>query len=121
MHRAGEEGWEKMATEAELSGRIEAIKSNLAGLGELRPGSLSEQYNTCGDPNCRCKTDPSRRHGPYHQLSYSRRGRSTTENIPPEHVAAVATKVANYQKMRQLIDQWVDASIELDRLRRKKV
>jgi hypothetical protein len=109
-----------MATEAELSRRIDAIKADLVGLGELRPGSLSKQYNTCSGPNCRCKTDPSRRHGPYHQLSYSRRGRSTTENIPPDQVTTVATKLANYQKMRQLIDEWVDASIELDRLGRKK-
>ena len=34
-----------MATEAELSARIEQIKTTLVKLGDLRPGSLSEQYN----------------------------------------------------------------------------
>jgi hypothetical protein len=107
-----------MATEAELTRRIEKIKTALAALGDLRPGSLSEQYNTCGGPSCRCKSDPSFRHGPYHQLSYRRNGRSTTENVAAEELPSVRAQLANYQKMRSLIDEWVDASIQLDRLRR---
>jgi len=48
----------------------EQIKAELAALGEMRPGSLSRQYNVCGKPNCRCK-DPQnpQRHGPCYQLS----------------------------------------------------
>lgn len=49
--------------------RIQQIKAELGALGEMRPGSLSEQYNVCGKPNCRCK-DPKnpQRHEPYYQL-----------------------------------------------------
>lgn len=83
-------------------------------------GALSEQYNTCRTPGCRCKADPPPRHGPYHQLSYSRRGRSSTENIRPEHLAAVRAQISNYRKLRDLIDEWVDAATELDRLRRRQ-
>lgn len=107
-----------MATEAELTGRIKRVKAELVKLGDLRPGSLSEQYNTCRSPGCRCKADPPLRHGPYHQLSYSRRGRSTTENVRPEHVAAVGAQIATYHELRDLVVEWVDAAIELDRLRR---
>jgi len=107
-----------VATEAELSARIKRIKAQLVKLGDLRPGALSEQYNTCGSPGCRCKADPPLRHGPYHQLSYSRRGRSTTENVRPEHVAAVQAQIATYHQLRDLVDEWVEAATELDRLRR---
>jgi hypothetical protein len=109
-----------VTTEAELTGRIERIKAQLAELGDLRPGALSEQYNTCRSPGCRCKADPPLRHGPYHQLSYSRRGRSTTENVRAEHVPAVQAQIATYHQLRDLVDEWVDAAIELDRLRRAK-
>ena len=109
-----------MATEAQLSRRIEQIKAALAALGDLRPGSLSEQYNTCGRPACRCKADPAQRHGPYHQLSYSRNGRSRSENVAPEDVVAVRAQLANYGRLRQLVDEWIDAGIELDRLRRSR-
>src|SRR6266540_1911821 len=37
-----------MATKAELSRRIQRVKAQLSKLGDLRPGTLSEQYNVCG-------------------------------------------------------------------------
>ena len=107
-----------MATEAEIVRRIERIKVDLAHLGDLRPGSLSLQYNVCGNPNCRCKADPPQKHGPYYQLNYFRHGRSRTGLVHPEHLAQVRSQIQNYQKLKLLLDQWIDASIELDRLRR---
>ena len=35
--------------------RIEDIKRKLGELGEMRPGSLSQQFSTCGNASCRCK------------------------------------------------------------------
>lgn len=109
-----------MTTEGELTRRIEEVKAALAGLGDLRPGTLSEQYNVCRTPGCRCKADPPQRHGPYHQLSYSHKGRSTTEHVAPEHLDSVAAQIATYRKLRSLVDDWVEAAIELDRLRRRQ-
>lgn len=109
-----------MATEADLSRRIERIKAQLNKLGDLRPGTLSEQYNVCRTPGCRCKAEPPQKHGPYNQLSYSRNGRSRTENVASEDLAAVRAQISNYHKLRELMDQWIDAAIELDRLRRSQ-
>jgi len=36
--------------EAQIQRKIEKLKRNLVALGELRPGSLSTQYNVCGSP-----------------------------------------------------------------------
>lgn len=107
-----------MATEAELTRNIERIKAQLSKLGDLHPGTLSEQYNTCRTPGCRCKANPPQRHGPYHQLSYSRNGRSTTQNIRSKDLADVRAQIRTYHKLRDLMAQWIDAAIELDRLRR---
>lgn len=107
-----------MSSEAELTARIDTIKSQLSALGDLRPGTLSEQYNVCGTPNCRCKADPPQRHGPYYQLSYSRHGRSRTETVRPEHLDDVRAQLAAYRRWQTLAEQWIDAAIELDRLRR---
>ena len=109
-----------MATETELRRRIRAIKTELARLGDLRPGALNDQYTVCGTPSCRCKADPPQKHGPYHQLSYSRGGRSTTENIRPQDIPAVQAQIANYHRLRELIDEWIDVAIELDRQHRTK-
>jgi hypothetical protein len=54
--------------ESEIERQIEKLKRELAGLGQLRPGSLSKQYTLCGHPGCRCVATPPQKHGPYYQL-----------------------------------------------------
>lgn len=107
-----------MPTERALQARINRIKRSLATLGDLRPGTLSAQFNVCGNPTCRCKADPPQKHGPYHQVSYTRKGKSRSEFVRKENLSSVRKQIQNYDKLRQLIDQWLDLSIELDRLRR---
>jgi hypothetical protein len=97
-----------------LEPRIQQIKTELAALGEMRPGSLSKQYNVCGKPNCRCK-DPQhpQRHGPYYQLSWVHRGKSTTQFIRPALLPQVRAQIATYNKFRKLTDQWVNLALRL--------
>ncbi len=103
--------------EATLERRIERIKGNLHTLGELRPGSLSEQYNVCGVAGCQCKASPPKKHGPYYQLSFTRKGKSTSRFVRREEVAVVRRQLKNYSKLRALVDEWIDASTELSTLR----
>ena len=107
-----------MPTERALQAKINRIKRALAALGDLRPGTLSAQFNVCGNPTCRCKADPPQKHGPYYQVSYTRKGNSRTEFVRKENLSSVRKQIRNYDKLRQMIDQWLDLSIELDRLRR---
>ena len=104
-----------------LEGQIEKIKRELVSLGELHPGSLSQQYNVCGNPTCRCKEDPSQRHGPYHQLSFTRNGRSRTKFVRKPQLSAVKRHVKNYARLRTLVDQWIDLSSEVCRLKLEQV
>lgn len=107
-------------TASALEQRIRAIQGELAALGPIHPGSLSQQYNVCGNPACRCK-DPRRpqKHGPYYQLSYTWRGRSTTRFVRPPQVEAMRQKLAAYKRLRELIAEWVDAAIALEQVERK--
>jgi hypothetical protein len=103
--------------EATLEHRIERIKNELQVLGELRPGSLSEQYNVCGVEGCQCKASPPKKHGPYYQLSFTRKGKSTSRFVRRDEVAVVRRQMKNYTKLRALVDEWIDASMELSALR----
>jgi len=99
--------------------RIQEIKAELVALGPMRPGSLSEQYNVCGTPGCRCKDkkDP-RKHGPYYHLNYTWRGCNRTEFVKGEAVDAVRAQVENYKRFRALVNEWVDLAVERERLER---
>ena len=100
--------------------RIETIKAQLARLGRLRPGHLSRQYNVCGNPGCRCKADPPRKHGPYYQLSYTWQGRSRTEFVRRENLARVREELRNYHRLRALIEKWIAAELEQARAQRRQ-
>lgn len=96
---------------------IERIKRELGALGDLRRGSLSTQYNVCGTPGCRCKVLPPHKHGPYHQLSYTRKGKGSTRFVRAEQIAQVKGQLKNYTRLRALVDRWIDLATELSNLR----
>jgi hypothetical protein len=106
-------------TQSDPASRIAEIKRELAELGPLHPGSLSEQYNICGTPGCRCK-DPQnpQKHGPYYQLSYGWRGRSSSLFVREERVGLMREKVGNYRRLQGLVREWVDLAMEVERRER---
>lgn len=101
----------------QLSKKIDQVKKQIAQLGDLRPGSLSKQYNVCGNPRCRCKASPPQKHGPYYQLSYTRKGKSTTRFVRKDEVVSTRKELENYAKLRELVDRWIDLATELSGLK----
>ena len=97
--------------------QIEKVKGQLAALGDLRPGSLSTQYNVCGTPGCRCKATPPEKHGPYDQVSFTRKGKSSSKFVRKEDLAAVRRELKNYEVMKTLVDRWIDLATELSNIR----
>ena len=97
-----------------LEERIQRIKAELASLGEMRPGSLSQQYNVCGKAGCRCKNPQNpQRHGPYYQLSWVHRGQSTTQFIRRPFLSQVRAQITTYNRFRKLTDQWVNLALRI--------
>jgi hypothetical protein len=103
-----------------LKRQIDAIKKQLAGLADFRPGTLSQQYNVCGTPNCRCKANPPQRHGPYYQLSWTRNKKSKTRFVRTPDLPRVRQELRNYDQLQALIEQWIDLSIQASDLRVKE-
>jgi len=95
---------------------IKLIKDSLHRLGPFLPGSISRQYNVCGNPNCRCK-DPKKpkRHGPYYQLSFTANGRSSTLFIKKEELAEARLRVRRFRRFKLLNAKLLQACLELAR------
>ena len=103
-----------------LERRILEIKNEIMGPGEIRNGSVSEQYNVCGNPTCRCKDkDNPQKHGPYYQLSYRFNKKSTSQVVSAENIDKVRQQLAVYKTFVKLKDEWLGVSIELSKLRKK--
>lgn len=103
-------------TRRQVEARIERIKREIGALDIIHPGSLSQQYNVCGNAQCRCKADPPQKHGPYHQVSFTWRGKSTSRFVRKDDLARVKHQLKNYQRLRELTDEWIELSMELAKL-----
>lgn len=97
--------------------QIATIKRDLLELGDLRIGSLSRQYNVCSTPGCRCKASPPKKHGPYYQLSFTRKGKSGTHSVRKDSLPTVRRQLRNYAKLRKLMDRWVELATKLSMLK----
>ncbi len=96
--------------------RVEQLRGKLAQLGAVLPGSISEQWNVCGTPGCRCK-DPKNpvKHGPYYQLSFTIGGKSSTMFIKKEDLPEARRRLKRYQQFKTLCTDLVHAYVALTR------
>ena len=101
-----------------IEAQIEQVKAALLNIGEMRPGSLSQQYSACQKPGCKC-VDPinPQKHGPFYKLSYSHRGKSTTQFVRPQFVPEVRMQLAAYKKFKALTEKWLALALELAKLK----
>ena len=92
--------------------RIVQIKEKLFNLGPVLPGSLSQQGNVCGSAGCQCK-DPKHpiKHGPYYQLSYTLKGKSSTAFVKTIARKEVEARIRRQKEFRELCDALVEAYI----------
>ncbi|MFC1452667.1 DUF6788 family protein [Verrucomicrobiota bacterium] len=96
--------------------RAQQIRNKLGQSGPMLPGSISEQWNVCGTPGCRCKNakQPTK-HGPYYQLSYTVGGRSSTMFIKKEDLTEARRRIMRYAQFKSLCRELVQADVQLCR------
>ena len=105
----------------QLLTRNQALKSQLAAIQEMRPGSLMERYRKCGKPNCHCAKRGARRHGPDWILTREVRGKTITKTIPPgPAVQQTRSQIQEYRHFRELVRQLVEVNEQICEIRLKQ-
>lgn len=92
----------------QIQRRVEKIKQLLLNIGEMRPGSLTMQYQK-----------PKEKKGRFYQISYTYKMRSKTEYVRPEFVKNLKDQVAQFKKFKKLMQEWIDLAIEHSQLKMK--
>lgn len=80
------------------------LKAAVADIGFICEGSLNEVYTSCRNPNCRC-SDPTKRHGPYWQLTWKQSGKTVTRRLNPDEAPLYRTWIANRRALVALVEQ----------------
>lgn len=89
----------------QIETRIAEIKVELAGIGEMRPGSLTAQHR-----------DKQKQSGPYYQLSYTHEMKNQTNYIREDCVDNIRQQIESYKCFKRLTTEWVALGIEHSKL-----
>ena len=85
---------------------LDELASELAAAaGPALPGTLIVRSYACGKRRCRCHGDPPVLHGPYAEWTRKVGGKTVTRRLTDEQVAAWRPLFDNARKMRELISQ----------------
>lgn len=107
-------------TQKQLDAKIKIVKMKIFKLQEMRPGSLSRQYNVCGVAGCRCKNkDNPQKHGPYLKLNYTQNGQSKTQFIKDHFSKEIEQQTKEFKKFKELFQMWITLEIERSNLTMK--
>lgn len=95
----------------ELETRRAELYAELAGIGDVRRGSVSENYRRCGKRNCACAREGERGHGP--RFLWTRAGpggRTRGRQLAAGEVDKVRGEVAAYHRFTAILDQIVEVN-----------
>ncbi len=96
---------------AHLEQQRARLHSDLAAVGDFRPGSLSAVMRRCGKPTCAC-ADPSHPgHGPQHILTKKVENKTVSRHLKAGPELEKATgEVANYKLFKSIVGEIVEVS-----------
>jgi hypothetical protein len=89
------------------------ITARLAGLPFALPGTLADRLTRCGYPGCRCHADPPRRHGPYHQWTRRKNGKTATRILTDEQLTDYGPWFSNHRRLRELVAELEELSLAI--------
>jgi hypothetical protein len=102
----------------DLESRRAHLAKQIAALGDLRSGSISDTSGRCGKPNCRCHQPGQPVHGPNPRLTYKDQGKTRTESLPsPAAQKKAEREIAEFRQFEQLIRAFIEVNAKICRAR----
>lgn len=102
----------------DLEDRREALREDLAGVGDFRHGSLSAVMRRCGKANCVCANPEHPGHGPQHVLTRKVAGKTVTVHLRPgPELEKARVEVANYKRFKQIVGELIEVNAAICRAR----
>ena len=93
--------------------KIAAELAAIAATGMVLPGSITQRRTRCGRPNCGCHADPPRLHGPYHQWTRKKDGKTATRILTDDQLADYRPWFDNHRRLRELVAELQALSLDI--------
>jgi hypothetical protein len=102
----------------DLESRRTNLARQIAGLGDLRSGSISDTSGRCGKLNCQCHQPGNPVHGPNPRLTYKVQGKTVTESLPtPTAQKKAQREIAEFRHFQQLMRAFIEVNAKICRAR----
>lgn len=94
--------------------RREAILRQIAELGDMRRGTVTEVFRSCGKPGCCCSEPKHPGHGPYYAYTTKVEGKTKTLQLRPgPRLTKIEREVETYRRFRLLTQQLLNVNEEI--------
>lgn len=103
-----------------LEAQRDAVRHQLAHIGDFRSGTLAPRYVKCGKPTCRCASADAPGHGPYWLLTGEVNGKAQCRSIPAAALERTREQIAEYHRFRELVKTLIQINTRLCEARMEK-
>lgn len=94
------------------------ILQHMQALGDMRRGSVVEQYLRCGKTPCCCKAPGHPGHGPYFAFTRKVQGKTQTRQVRPgPALAKLSREVETFHEFRRVCDHLIEINEQICELR----
>lgn len=90
---------------------LEAVRAQIAEIGFVLPGTVTERYTRCTSKGCRCQADPPQQHGPYLDWTRKVAGKTVTRRLSRQQYERYRPWFDNARRLRELTSQLEDLSL----------
>jgi hypothetical protein len=85
--------------------RFRALKQEFQQLEYFCKGTLLKRMMKCGKPQCACRQDPAKRHGPYFEWTYKAKGKTVNVKLTRDVMPMFRAASHQYRKLRSLLNR----------------
>jgi hypothetical protein len=85
--------------------RFQKLQRELLQLDYFLKGTVSKRMMKCGQVRCACRSDPSKRHGPYFEWTYKVNGKTVNVKLSPQAAPLYTAATQRYRKLKAILSR----------------
>ena len=85
--------------------RFLELRRDLQQIEYFCKGTVLKRMMKCGKAQCACASDPTKRHGPYFELTYKANGKTVNVKLSREAAPLYTAAAKQYRKLKTLLNR----------------
>jgi len=83
--------------------RFRQAQQELQQLDYFFKGTVLKRMMKCGQPQCACHRDPSKRHGPYFEWTYKTNGKTVNVRLSPQAAPLYQAATKQHRQLKAIL------------------